>query len=87
VALTLTEAQRLLLGIIISVESGVTTPEEAVDELNELNTRAETANLNFKADYTLADFEEIRADYLSNYYEYDYAGDDYDNAIGDDNEE
>ena len=58
-ALTLTEAQRLLLGIITSVEAGVTTPEEAVEELNDLKDRAEEAGFPFDADYTLVDFENI----------------------------
>jgi hypothetical protein len=64
-ALTLTEAQRLLRGIITSVESGVTLPEDAVEELAELKTKA--AGLNFKADYTLADFQKIRENYVSTY--------------------
>lgn len=64
-ALTLTEAQRLLLGIITSVESGVTSPEDAVEELAELKTKA--AGLNFKADYTLENFQKIRENYVSTY--------------------
>ncbi len=66
-ALTLTEAQRLLLGIITSVESGVTTPEEAVEELNDLREKAGKAGIPFKADYTLTDFEKIRENYVSTY--------------------
>jgi hypothetical protein len=65
--LSLTEAQRILLGIITSVESGVTTPEAAVEELSGLKTRAAAENLPFKADYTLADFEKIRQNYVSTY--------------------
>lgn len=66
-ALTLTEAQRLLLGIINSVESGVTTPEEAVEELTKLKANAAKAGLTFKADYTLADFTKIRTEYAAEY--------------------
>lgn len=65
--LTLTEAQRLLLGIISSVESGVTAPEEAVDELNDLREKAGKAGVPFKADYVLADFEKIRQNYVAQY--------------------
>ena len=60
-ALTLTEAQRLLLGIITSVESGVTSPEDAVDELSNLKGNATKSGLPFKADYTLKDFQAIQA--------------------------
>lgn len=60
--LTLTQAQRVLLGIVTSVESGVTTPEEAVNELALLKKEAKEAGLNFTANYTLADFEKIQAD-------------------------
>jgi len=66
-ALTLTEAQRLLLGIITSVEAGVTTPEEAVDELNDLREKAGKAGIPFKVDYVLADFVKIRENYVSTY--------------------
>ncbi len=64
---TLTEAQRILLGIITSVESGVTTPEEAALELSSLKARASTAGVNFKADYTVADFQKIRENYVTTY--------------------
>jgi hypothetical protein len=63
--LTLTEAQRILLGIIESVEVGNFTAEEAVQELTELKADAERAGLNFRADYTLADFQKIREMFLS----------------------
>jgi hypothetical protein len=66
-AQTLTEIQRTLLGIIVAVESGVTTPEEAVDELNKLKAKAAKAGLNFRADYLLADFQEIRKNSISSY--------------------
>lgn len=65
--LTLTQAQRVLLGIVTSVESGVTTPEEAVNELALLKKEAKEAGLNFTANYTLADFEKIQADSASVY--------------------
>ena len=65
--LTLTEVQRLLLGIIASVESGVTTPEEAVRELNDLKVKAVVSGLRFKAAYTLEDFQKIRQNYISTY--------------------
>ncbi len=65
---TLTEAQRLLLGIITSVESCVTSPAEAVQELTTLKSRAVAAGINFKAyNYTLADFQKIRDNYVSTY--------------------
>ncbi len=63
-ALTLTEAQRLLLGIITSVEGGVTTPEDAISELEELKSRA---GANFRADYTVDDFIKLRENYVSQY--------------------
>lgn len=66
-ALTLTEAQRLLLGIISSVEGGITTPEDASEELAELKEKAAKAGLNFKADYTVDDFIKIRESYVSQY--------------------
>jgi hypothetical protein len=67
-ALTLTEAQRLLLGIISSVESGITTPEEAVTELADLKAKAVKANIpTFQADYTLENFQSIRDAYVSEY--------------------
>jgi len=66
-ALTLTEAQRLLLGIISSVESGVTTPDEAAEELQNLRYRATQAGVNFRADYTVDDFTKIRENYVSTY--------------------
>lgn len=66
-ALTLTDAQRLLLGIIASVESGVTTPEDAVTELAGLKEKATAAGLNFRADYTLQDFQDIRQKEIETY--------------------
>jgi hypothetical protein len=65
--LTLVNAQRMLLGIIASVEVGVTSPVDAVEEVATLKAQAEAANLAFQANYTLADFEKIRTDYVSNY--------------------
>jgi hypothetical protein len=65
--LTLTEAQRTLLGIVTSVESGVTAPEVAVDELARLKSRALEAGLKFSAPYTLEDFKNLRANQLSQY--------------------
>lgn len=64
---TLTEAQRLLLGIITSVESGVTSPEDAVSELKEVKAKAVLAGLTFKADYTVDEFIKIRENYVSTY--------------------
>lgn len=64
---TLTTAQRFLLGIIACVESGVTSPEDAVDELKELKAKSAQAGILFKADYTLADFEKLREIYVSSY--------------------
>lgn len=54
--LSLVDAQRNLLGIITSVEAGVTTPEEAVQELNGLKS---DAPLTFRPNYTLEDFQNI----------------------------
>lgn len=51
------EAEELLLGIIESVEAGVTAPEAAVDELNLLK---KSAPQGFKGDYTLEDFVRIQ---------------------------
>ena len=64
---TLTQAQRLLLGIITSVESGITTPEEAVSELKVLQDRAFHEGLTFKSDYTADDFTKLRENYVSQY--------------------
>ena len=58
---------RAMLGIISSVESGVTTPEEAVVEVKELERRALECGAPFKNNYTLEDFQKIRKDYLSDY--------------------
>jgi hypothetical protein len=66
-AITLTELQRLLLGIVSSVESGVTTPAEAANELANLKARAVSAGLKFHADYTEDDFQKIRENYVSMY--------------------
>jgi hypothetical protein len=63
----LTDAQRTLLGIIASVEAGVTAPEDAVKELALLKNRAKISGLSFKADYTLSDFQKIREAYASTY--------------------
>ena len=88
-ALTLTDVQRLFLDIIALLEIGLTTPEGAVEELNDLKQRAKIAGVLFKADYTLMDFEKIRENYLSVYdmYDYDAYDDEYDETIGDENEE
>jgi hypothetical protein len=66
-ALTLTKVRRTLLGIITSVESGVTSPEDAEAELSQLRNEAEKANLNFRADYTVDDFRKIRENYVATY--------------------
>lgn len=57
-------ASRLLLGIITSVEAGVTTPEAAVEELKQLKSQAPEG---FKADFTIQDFNNIRANYAAAY--------------------
>jgi len=62
--LSLVKAQRLLMGIIASVESGITSPEEALAELASLKKQAPDG---FEADYTLEDFQRIREDYSSSY--------------------
>jgi hypothetical protein len=53
-------AQDLFLGIVSSVETGLITPERAVIELDNLKQE-----YGFKSEYTLADFQRIRTDYLS----------------------
>jgi len=65
--LTLTEAQRRLLEIIGAVEFGINSPQEAVNELNDLKKAAADAGLPFKAAYELSDFQKIRTDELSDY--------------------
>lgn len=65
--LSLTEAQRLLLGIVSSVESGITSPESAFDELTQLKSRASEAGLKFAAPYTVEDLQTLRANQLSEY--------------------
>lgn len=65
--LTLTEAQRLLLGIIESVEAGATTPAQAVVELGRLKQEAKDAGVKFEGNYNLADFERIHENYISQY--------------------
>ena len=72
---TLTSAQRRLLEIIASVETGIYTAEEAVEVLGDLRQDAEKAGLGFRADYTLADFQRIRSGYLSQWNEHDEADD------------
>ena len=62
-------AQDLFLGIIESVESGVMSPEEAVTELANLKQEYD-----FKSDYTLADFQRVRENFLSDLLDLD---DDY----------
>jgi hypothetical protein len=70
---TLTEAQRRLHTILNATEGGIYTPEEAVKELADLKQDADKAGLKFQADYTLADFQKLRTDFLSEYqYDYDY---------------
>lgn len=64
---TLTQAQRMLLGIIASVESGLTGPVDAFEELKELKVKAKQAGLNFTADYSEADFQKIVTDHASEY--------------------
>ncbi len=75
----MTPSEKLLLGIIASVESGVTTPEDAVIELAELKTKT-----GIKADYMLADFQKIREEALSTFDE-DYNDEGY--YLEDDEEE
>jgi hypothetical protein len=61
---SITEAQRQLLEIITQVESGVTSPESAAAQLKTLK---EFAPAEFKADYTLEDFQRIKANAVSTY--------------------
>lgn len=64
--MTLVEAQRMLLGIINSVEAGVTTPEDAVSELADVKKAAPSE---FKTNYTLEDFQRIQVAGQSSYEE------------------
>jgi hypothetical protein len=64
---TLEGAQTRLLEIIASVETGIYTAEEAVDELNDLKADSDKDGLGFHADYQLEDFQHIRKSYLSLY--------------------
>jgi len=66
-ALTLTDVQRELLDIIRDVEEGNRTPESAVRELESLKSRATTAGLKFRADYSLEDFQKIATAAASTY--------------------
>ena len=63
-SLTQVQASRLLLGIITSVESGSTTPEDAVKELEQLKSQAPEG---FKAAFTQVDFQRIRENYAAIY--------------------
>ena len=65
--ITLTQAQRFLLGIISSVEAGYTSPSNAVGELELLKKNAAESGVKFNAEYTLGDFEDIRARYTETY--------------------
>ena len=65
--LTLTQAQRLLLGIISSVESGYTTPEEGIVELEKLQANAKESGVDLIAAYKLADFQRLRQAYIDTY--------------------
>jgi hypothetical protein len=64
---TLTDAQRRLLDIVFYVENGTFTPQEAFSELTDLKQDAASAGLQFKAEYTLEDFQKLRSDYMSTY--------------------
>jgi hypothetical protein len=64
-------AQDLFLGIINSVETGLKTPEEAVTELADLKEE-----YGFKSDWTLADFQTLRNNFLSELPEGDFYDDD-----------
>jgi hypothetical protein len=61
---TITEAQRQLLEIITRVESDDVTPQEASTQLTTLK---EFAPEEFKADYTVADFQRIQTNALGSY--------------------
>lgn len=62
--ITLTNAQRILLEIITQLESGLTTPIEATKSLNDLKL---AAPVEFKANYSIGDFQRIRANARSAY--------------------
>lgn len=62
--LTVRQAEKNLLGIILDVECGFSTPEKAVEEQAAL---LEQAPEEFQAEYTLEDFQRIRDNALSTY--------------------
>jgi hypothetical protein len=65
--LSLTTVQRNFLGIIASVEAGLTTPVDAFNELNDLHAEALRSNISFTADYSVKDFELVKANADSQY--------------------
>ena len=54
--ISLIDAQRALIGVISSVEAGLTTPQEAVEELSAIRDASPES---FRPDYTLEDFQRI----------------------------
>jgi hypothetical protein len=84
-ALTLTTLQQLLLGIMASVESGVTSPEAGFDELAELKAQAREAGIDFTADYSVEDFQRMLENAAwDDYDEVDFEEDLYDDETFED---
>ena len=65
--ITLSGAQDTMLNIITSVESGAITPEEAVNQLNDLKADVKKAGIDFEVEWTLVDFQTVRDNDLSTY--------------------
>jgi len=65
--ITLSGAQDTMLNIITSVESGAITPEEAVQQLNDLKADVKKAGIDFEIEWTLADFQTVRDNDLATY--------------------
>jgi len=65
--ITLSGAQDTMLNIITSVESGAITPEEAVNQLNDLKADVKRAGIDFEVEWTLADFQTVRDNDLPTY--------------------
>ena len=65
--ITLKNMESRLSEIILSVEDGEYSPEEALAQFNDLKADVEKTNLRFAADYTLADFRRIQVNALSTF--------------------
>jgi hypothetical protein len=62
------QASRTLLGILASVESGVTTAEDARVELDQLRDSA-PETFRTRVNYTVGDLKKLRQDYIDETYD------------------